>query len=412
MSRMNRTARRSGRIWLILGILLLLGGAALFFFWPQTGWTGTADLELLALDEQGRFGRAATIPAAWTTVVQTPDGASSRVPLILAIRNAGRRAGEPQRLALSVPVHYRLLSASGRPLPGRTTAGNPLVRYEIEAEFPVVEPGRLPALIPSLDTLWLEPRVPSIYCVALGDSVPEFLPAPPVPEEGFGPLRIFYSFQGEDLRGRQAGLLDLELDAGLLRPETTEIGRTAQSAVIRGPAARPELPSLLYVGSRHSLCGEPQDPLELFTVLWETPAGGRFFVIYHGGAPRKYLFDLNRDSIIDLEVWDPDGRGRFDVARRVSFPIPALLMPVAGPPPFDAAAFAGLSPDSLQRLERFRRPLAVERAPADTSASLDRFRPGVVSTDAPPPTAERTTPATPAQTGPRLLGTPVRPPPR
>src|SRR6185369_13271836 len=88
--------------------------------------------------------------------------------------------------------------------------------------------------------------------------------------------------------------------------------------------------------------------LELYDVLWETATGGRFFLVYHGGAPRKYLFDLDRDSIIELEMWDPDSDGKFEATRPAHMPIPEFLMPARAPRAVIVAATGDSIPvDSL-----------------------------------------------------------------
>lgn len=102
--------------------------------------------------------------------------------------------------------------------------------------------------------------------------------------------------------------------------------------VISNPVAPPPaLGALRYGGSRLAACGDPSQPLELHTALWETMDGGRFFVLYHGGAPRKQLYDLNRDSIIELEMWDSDADGKFEARRAARFAIPSFLMPLPKP---------------------------------------------------------------------------------
>src|SRR6185369_5375969 len=85
--------------------------------------------------------------------------------------------------------------------------------------------------------------------------------------------------------------------------------------------------------------------LELYDVLWETATGGRFFLVYHGGAPRKYLFDLDRDSVIELEMWDPDSDGQFEASRPAHMPIPEFLMPPRRP----VVAVAAAATDSTRR---------------------------------------------------------------
>src|SRR5207237_1239421 len=102
-------------------------------------------------------------------------------------------------------------------------------------------------------------------------------------------------------------------------------------------------------------CGDPEQPMQIVSHEWDTPEGGRFFVLDYGGKPRKYLFDLNRDSIIELEMWDSDGDGHFDARRAAHYPIPSFLLPLSGIRPLDARIFASLKPDSVAKLNVFAR---------------------------------------------------------
>src|SRR5207253_7505707 len=53
----------------------------------------------------------------------------------------------------------------------------------------------------------------------------------------------------------------------------------------------------------------------------------RYFVVYYGSNPRKWLFDLNSDSIIEMEMWDSDQDGKFESRRAARMMIPSFLMP-------------------------------------------------------------------------------------
>jgi hypothetical protein len=107
------------------------------------------------------------------------------------------------------------------------------------------------------------------------------------------------------------------------------------------------LGTLRRVGTRTTYCGDPGSALQITDVLWETAAGGRVFVVYHGGAARKYLFDLNRDSIIEQEMWDPDSDGKFEAVRPAHMPIPEFLMPARAPRTALATVTDTISSDSL-----------------------------------------------------------------
>jgi hypothetical protein len=377
---MHRISGKGGfrlrRRWMWAGIAGAVGGLVLYL----RPWVdGPALLELVALGPDGRFDTTVSIPREWSDTTARVAGAVARVPLVLGVRNVGGTPARPTSLELNVPARYRLSRPDGRPLTGELAPGTPMVRYHLELPFDTIDPGRLPTLLPAADTIWLEPIIPSFYCMALSDSVPEFVPAPPAPIETIARVQIFYSFGGEGLEQRQTGLLNVRLDPGLLRSEAPR-APPLYPAEYREPAvAMPAFQALRYVGSRRAYCGEPDDPLELLSTLWETPDGGRFIVLAHGGAPRKYLFDLDRDSIVELEMWDPDSDGYFEARRAASLPIPAFLLPPPPAPSFDLAIFDGIPEDSLARLDRYAaallEPYRYRTPPPDTAPRLNRFRP-------------------------------------
>src|SRR5690606_24979900 len=307
-----------------------------------------------------------------------------RVPLVLGVRNSGGEPARPQRLEISAPSRVHFSRPDGRPLQGRAVSGSPLIRYELSGGFPIVQPGRMPTLLPALDTLWLELVVPSFYCMALSDSVPEFVPAPQPDPAAISRVQIFYSFEGDALERRQTGLLTVQLDPALIAAESPA-PPPAFPVEMREPGLpMPSFAWLQYEGSRRGFCGEPEEPIELLTTVWTTPSGGRFFVLHYGGAPRKYLFDPDRDSIIELEMWDPDADGRFEARRAARLAIPPFLLPRPEPVPYyDVLALAELEPDSLAQLDRFRGAGAyeVEQPKADTAAARNRVRPLAIGRD-------------------------------
>jgi hypothetical protein len=335
-------------------------------------------LELLALNEDGRFAGEVLIPAAAADSGSHQPGALARVPLILAVRNTGGQAAQPQRLELNVPIRYRLSGPDRRPLAGRATPGNPLVRYELDLPFPVLEPGAPPVAMPYMDTIWVEPVVQTFHCIALSDSVPDFVPAPAVAPASLSQLQIFYSFSGDEMEQRQAGLLSVEIDQALLDQKLPDPPPVFQAQVRHPSVPMPVLGGLDLIGHRSSFCGPPEQPLQLFTTAWETPSGGRMYVVYFGGAPRKYLFDLNGDGVIEQEMWDSDGDGMFESRRTARLPTPAFLLPPERAPAYDASFVADLPDDSLAQLDRFRlTPSSRYRqqfAAADTAAQTSRFR--------------------------------------
>jgi len=411
--------------WLLLAVVILLGVPVAVFFLSTGG--GAPELQLVALGEEGRFEPAIAVPAA-RTVAATDPAAVARVPLVLAVRNVGTRPARPARLALSLPARFRLTTSEGEPLPGQRVEGNPLVRIELDLPIGEVEPGRLPELLPGVDTLWIEPLLPAFHCTAASDSVPEFVPAPQPDPATLTPVRIFYSFEGDDIDTRQTGLLSVDIDPALLRRASAPPIPDYPTRIRATGFPLPALGALRYAGHRRAQCGAPEEPVEVYTSLWETLSGGRFFVLYHGGAPRKYLFDLDRDGVIELEYFDPDRFGRFRAVRQTRIPVLPFLLPPAGAKPFDPAVFAELPPDSLARLDRFAtlranpRPFSAE--PPDTQADTlsPRFRPRVFGraltaeeralppvqrhrTLTPGGTAPRAGAATPPPTRPRIART-------
>jgi len=345
-------SRLRRRLGLILAVAVLL--VAVFLLLQPRRWFGRPDLQLVALDANGFFQDSISLPREWAdTVYRGAYGARARVPLLLAVRNIGTAEGRARALHLSLPARYRLELGDGRELPYQLEPGNPLIRYTINGPFPPVQPGRLPTVLPSMDTLWLEPVVPQLYCISVGDSIPEFVPAATPDPRLLSHVNIFYSFDA-NTPGRQAGLLEVRLDPSLVeRPPATP--PPSFPTLLKEPAwPLPAVGPLRRIGFARARCGPPESPMEVQSTIWQTEDGGRLIVLAYGGKPRKYLFDLNRDSLVDLEMWDASGKGRFDAEREARYPIPSFLLPPPGPPPFNPAVFADLTPDSLSRLFAFR----------------------------------------------------------
>jgi hypothetical protein len=350
-------------------------------FWIGPFRPRPAELRLLALSGDGKFSEFVGIPTAWTDTLPRGGESPARFPLVLAVHNAGARAAQPQVLSLSLPARYRVANKNG-PLQYRMSMGNPLARYDLPVRSGRLQPGGAPAIIPGLDTLWLEPLMPSLYCTALSDSVPEFIPAPPQDPGALARVRIFYSFTGRSIHQRQTGLLTVQMDPRMIRRPALTTIPVFETVITKPEAPRPELGALRLAGSRVSTCGDPSQPVELHTTLWETMQGGRFFVLYHGGAPRKYLYDLNRDSVIELEMWDGDADGKFEARRAARITIPGFIMPLPKPRADSLAAAVALAADTM---------------PID-SAWLSTFHDttrGPLRFGAPRAAARRPTPATP-----------------
>lgn len=390
---LQRISPSFDRRWLIAIIVVaVLVGLASFI---RLGGS-VPPLQLFVLGPDGTFQDTVALPAGWAdTVTSTPDGVA-RFPLILAVRNPGTRPLDPQRLELSLPFRYRMTGPRGDEPPSRMDPASPLITYVLDPGLGTVEPQRLPELLPGLDTVWLEVVIPSYYCVAVADSIPEFVVAPPPPLSSLAQLRIFYSFSGGDLPDRHTGTLAVRLDTTVLEKDMPEQAPAFPMEADR-QRAMPEFQALSYVGSRRARCGEADDPMELLSTVWEDPSGARFIALDYGGAVRKHLYDLDGDGVIDRESWDPDRDGVFEATRRARLPIPEFLLPQARSTLYDMARLDTLPPDSLARLDPFRRAMP---GPSRLPEPGDTAPPAPVA-DEPPPR--------PAPRGPQPLGRPLPP---
>lgn len=313
-------------------IALAVVAAAVILVWSLPRRAAEPPLHLVALGADGTFRDTLDVPGAWRTA--TAEG-SVRIPLVLGVRNTGQQSARPDRLSLSLPVRYRL-ETSDDAMAAVLETGSPLVTYAVATGLDSVPPGRLPTLLPALDTLWLEVVIPSYHCVTVGDSVPEFIPAPRPPVATMRDVRIFYSFEGGDLTERRTGTLTVRLDTMLLDVEMPD-PPPSFPVEVDPSRATPELGELRFAGSRRSQCGGPGNPMEIWSIVWLTEAGGRVILLEHGGAVRKRLYDLDGDGVVERESWDADGDGTFEATRRAELPIPEFLLPVsAAPTPGDS----------------------------------------------------------------------------
>jgi hypothetical protein len=135
--------------------------------------------------------------------------------------------------------------------------------------------------------------------------------------------------------------------------------------------------------------------MELFAVTWESQAGARFHVIHVQGQPRKHLYDLNGDGIVQLETWDVDGDGRFEARREARFPVPEFLLPLPTQrpeltlpdtvPPDSAwlALFRNTAAGPLRFAQQARMPPPRPAMPGDTTA--DGLPSGDLMEPLPPP---------------------------
>ena len=321
------------RGWLVLLLVVaVLSGAAL--------WVGPlrrlpAEVQVLAVSG-GEVARS-------VVAQQERDTTTGRVRFgfKLAMRNVGARATRPQRLLLSVPAHYQLATRDG-PLVGEITPGVPLRRYAVDVPSePLAADSAVHEV--SSEPLWLEPDISTYYCAAPTGPIPEFLPAPPRNAELMSDVRIYYSVKTALASERHGGLLDVRVDPAALQVTPAPMPPVFPTTFRETEIDAPQLTGLRFAGARSSHCGDAEQPIELYTTVWQTPEGGRMYVLHVQGAPRKHLYDLDRDSVIELETWDVDGDGRFDSRRPARFVVPEFLVPFP-PQPVQNVALDALMP--------------------------------------------------------------------
>jgi hypothetical protein len=310
--------------------------AIVIVIWSSPRSHPPESIELVVLGSDGLFRDTLQVPASWDDT--TLPERLVRVPLVLGVRNSGTDAARPETLSLSLPGRYRLADRNGG-LEVTASSGSPLITYSLATGLDPVEPRRMPRLVPALDTLWLEVRVPAYYCIALADSVPELVPATVPPRATLGDVRILYAFEGGDLTARSTGILTVRLDTALL-----DLPAVAQPptfpVVLDSATADPGQIGFRLAGRRTIECGEPHNPLELTSAVWVAAGGGRMIALEYGGRVRKRLYDLNGDGIIDRESWDSDGDGVFEATRQARLPTPAFLLPGDTPGGSQAPAVA------------------------------------------------------------------------
>ena len=320
-SRAQRFGISIGRGWVVL--LLLAGGLLLGAYWLGPLRPIPAQLELLAVDG------GVAVPQVQAEARRTAEGGVV-FAIPVAVRNVGAQSSSPTAVVLSVPPQFRIATPRGRIAPV-VTPGVPLHRYPVPLERQELRPDSQATVLPGLDTIFLEPDLPRYYCSVQSD-IPEFGAAPRFNAQTLSNMRIFYSFAEGGRAERQTGLLTVALDPSVLdvAPAATP---PAFPTILEPPSARaPDTGILLFAGARTAHCGDPEQPVELYTTLWETRQGGRVFVVYVDNIGRKRLYDLNRDGVIELETWDADADGRFEARRQANFATPEFLMPL---PPRD-----------------------------------------------------------------------------
>lgn len=370
--------------WRWLGLPAGLGLIVLMVLFLR-GERGDAVLELVALGDGGRYAPSVRIPPSRMDTSAAAPEVAARIPLVLAVRNLGGESAHPERLRLSVPVFFRI-QVDGRRLLDRASSDGPLIGYRLDTRTLSIPPEGEGGAVALRDTVWLEVLMPAFYCAIIGDSVPAFISAPPIPVEPLAHVRMFYVLEGGDLDYPQTGLLELRLDPTRLRlPANNEFVDSSPMRIYRDEAPFPSFSALRRSGSRRSLCGGIGDALQFRTFLWTTPGGGRFFVIHYGGVPRKYLFDMNRNNIIELEIADMDGNGTFEASRSLRLPIPRFLVPQPDGRRFRLVDREPLTPEEFARLRAFGSALAGPyepiSQPPDTTPDLYVFGPGMTIRD-------------------------------
>jgi hypothetical protein len=291
--------------------------------------SGAADQGGIWLLARSADGGAAQVvrPGPARQAVEPADAPA--VPLLLVAQNDSRRTLRATRLELLLPARFRLLPRAGvTAAPVARLSGRPVTRYRIAiGALSLPSGGRRDVT----DTLWVERTTPALGCVVGADSVPRFEATPALPADAVTTLRIFYSLGGGSLRRPAEGLLTLDIDPRVALPAAEP--EPPRFPVLSSPdrAVWPALDSLRRVGMALTQCGPVEDPIAMSTTEWTAGGGGRVFGLSIGAHARKYVYDLNGDSIADLEIWDSDGSGRFRSSSRARFRVPPYLYAAVPP---------------------------------------------------------------------------------
>lgn len=473
VQRMGYKAQRLGfsisRGWTLL--LLVIGALVAAAFWIGPLRPLPAELQLLAV-----VGDQAVTSIEATGQLTTEN--TVRFPVPLAVRNVGVQPAAPVRLHLSVPGQYHITSPRGR-LIGEVSSGVPLRRYTIDLEPTTVPVDSATMRLPGLDTIWIEPDLPRYYCTVDDSRIPEFVPAPSRDPATLSRVSIFYSFGTREAAERHSGLLEVQLDPSMLqaRPapmppsfptvildhpddDTDPITTDAPGAAVAAPvdtsgatagsdslaadslAAQGGQMRLIASGSRRAYCGDPESPIELYTTRHQSQAGGHVYTVHVDETPRKRLYDMDGDGMVELEGWDTDADGFFEARRQARYDVPEFLTPLAqrmaaaplepDPTPPDSAWLALFNNTSAGPFRFSRttdpRPVGPTRTdslpglpgsdtsqgmqPAGTPAAPDSPAAATPTAQDTTPTVQDTTPTPPApapRRGP--IGTPVPLPP-
>lgn len=311
-----------------LGALLVLVAVGVVV-WRGPLRPGPASLDLLAYDERGSFVDRVHL----SPVANDPrPGSPPRMPLLLALRNDGPAPISAGAVVLSLPSWLSLENEAGEPLAHERLGGNPLASYRISFDPIRLEPGRFPTVLPAASRLWVRPFNSPWRCRLDDEGRPAFIPAPQLDPASLADVVAFWSVEeaGSDRRG--TGNFSISLD-----PTFFDIPPAAQPPAypaerLPADAPRPDLATLPLEGRQHAACGGAIEPLTVQSAVYRAGAG-RILVVSTGDTLRRWLFDLDGDSIVEAEAWDARGSGRLDLARHARYPIPEFLLPPPPPPP-------------------------------------------------------------------------------
>lgn len=309
----------------VFALLALVGGAYVLI---PMAVPDEVDLQLVVRGDDGAYSDRVRAGVDRVRLADAGDG-DIRVPLVLALRNTGEAAGAPEMIRLHVPPHVELVASEGVNLLRGRSVSEPLIRYVLEGPFEQVAPGDEPSPVLSSDTIWLRPTLRRWECAVITDSVPELVPARDRDPEDLAVVPIYYSLEGGILSGSRSGTLQVRLDPAILdRPTPDSPPDFPVQLRGNGFQVHDSIP-LTSAGAHDVWCGPLERPIELHVEAWQTPPGGLVLRLSYGGTPRKYLLDVDGDDVVERELWDPDGDGRYEASREARFPLPRFLIPPA-----------------------------------------------------------------------------------
>ncbi|MEN8374217.1 MAG: hypothetical protein ABFS34_02080 [Gemmatimonadota bacterium] len=335
--RQRPPSRRSVVLVAAVGALV----AITFVVAPGAGGPDAA-LELVIAGADGTASREVRLDAAAfrerPDTIETPDSTAPpgppRVPLMLAVRSTGGRATRVSGLRLGVPASYRLHdigagraeradSAPARTLSVESEGDAALVLRDVAIRPVEVRAGAAPIRVTAADTLWLEPVRLRVECALDPDSVPRFRPAWP-PASNPRDLRLFYRLTSEG-DAEYTGVLRL-----VVAPDPSR-GVDHVEAVMGPVSTRvsgfglPDSARLVPRAEYLSTCADGRREHAVLVRFLLSDDGGRAYLVSVGQAVRTRLEDLDGNDVIEREVWDADGDGRFEASRVLSLPLPSAL---------------------------------------------------------------------------------------